>query len=98
MVTLVASAVSSTAVCWLIFARFTDGVGWFGFLVSAFLLFLATYYLVTLDQHGRLVATDRVVAAIVICGAALLLVPLAWLIGYVIVRGLPALRLSFLFH
>lgn len=98
MLTLGASAVSSVAVCWLIFARFTEGVGWFGFLVCAFLLFLATYYLVTVDQHGRLVATDRVVAAVVICGAALLLVPLAWLIGYVIVRGIPALRPGFLFH
>lgn len=95
---IVASAVSAVALCWLIFGRFTQGVGWFGFLVVCFTVFLVTYYVVSTEQHGRLVATDRVVAAMVVSGAALLLVPLVCLIGYVVARGLPALRLSFFFH
>jgi len=95
---MVGSGVSAIALCWLIFARFTGGVGWFGFVVVTFLVFLVTYYVVSAEQHGPLVATDRVVAAVIASGAALLLVPLVGLIGYVIVRGLPALRPTFLIH
>ena len=98
VVTLVASAASSLALCWLIFARFTDGIGWFGFLLCAFAGFLVVYYVVTLEQHGSLVAADRVASAIVICAAFALLVPLGWLIGYVVAKGLPTLRLGFFIH
>lgn len=94
---LVASAVSSLSLCWLVFARFTDGVGWFGFLACSLVGFLVVYYLVNTERHGPLVARDRVAAAVVSSGAALLLVPLVLLIGYVVARGLPALRPSFLF-
>jgi phosphate transport system permease protein len=95
-VVLVASAVSAVSLCWLVFARFTDGVGWFGFGLTAFVLFLLTYFLVTLEQHGRLVAVDRVVGTVIVGGAAMLLVPLVLLIGYVLVKGLDALRPGFL--
>jgi len=92
----VASALSALALCWLVFARFTDGVGWFGFLASAFVVFLITYFLVLVERYGRLVATDRIASVVVISGATVLLVPLTWLIGYVVVKGLPDLRLDFL--
>ena len=97
-IVLIGSFVSALSICWLIFARFTDGVGWFGFVVATYVVFLAIYYLVTVERLGRLVAVDRVVAAVVISGAALLLVPLALLIGYVVVRGSHALRPGFLIH
>jgi len=84
--------------CWLVFARFTNGVGWFAFLACAFAAFIGIYYLVLLDRYGSLVATDRVVSAIVVAGATVLLVPLTWLIGYVIVKGLPTLRAAFFTH
>ena len=95
---LVASAASSLSLCWLVFARFTDGIGWFGFLVCAFGGFLAIAFAVLHDQCGRLVAVDRVVSAIVVGGAFVLVVPLAWLIGYVVVRGVPALSPHFFFQ
>jgi phosphate transport system permease protein len=95
---LIASGVSSLAVCWLVFARFTDGVGWFGFLLCAFFGFLAIYYVVMNEQHGSLVAADRVATVVVISGAIALLIPLAWLIGYVVARGLPSLRPGFFIH
>lgn len=94
----VASAVSSVSLCWLIFARFTDGIGWFGFLLCAFAGFLVIYYVVTAEQLGTLVASDRVATAVVFCGAVMLLIPLAWLIGYVVVRGVPHVRLGFFVH
>jgi phosphate transport system permease protein len=98
VLTLLASAVSSIFLCWLVFSRFTDGIGWFGFLLCAFGGFLVIYYVVTAERHGTLVAADRVASAVVISGAIALLIPLAWLIGYVVAKGLPALRLGFFVH
>ncbi len=92
---LAGSAISSVSLCWLLFARLTNGVGWFAFLVASFLVFIAMYYVVLLERYGPLVAADRVVSVIVVAGAAVLLVPLTWLIGYVVVKGLPALRAAF---
>lgn len=92
---LVGSAISALALNWLLFARLTDGVGWFAFLVCSFAAFIGIYYFVLLDRYGSLVASDRVMSAVVVAGACVLLVPLTWLIGYVIVKGLPALRAAF---
>lgn len=89
------SAASAVALTWVIFARFTDGAGWFGFLVVAYVFFLAFFALVTSDRLGRLVATDRVVTVLVSTGALILMVPLVWLVGFVLVKGLPALTPSF---
>ncbi|MEO7555364.1 MAG: phosphate ABC transporter permease PstA [Acidimicrobiales bacterium] len=93
-----ASLVSAVSLCWLVFARFTDGIGWFGFLLCTFAAFLAISFVVDLDRHGRLVAVDRVITNIVIAGASFLLVPLGLLIGYVVVKGLPTLRPGFFIH
>jgi len=98
LLTLVASAVSSLSVCWLVFSRFTDGIGWFGFILCALGGFLVIYYVVTAERHGTLVAADRVVTAVVIAGAVGLLIPLALLIGYVVGKGIPNLRLGFFVH
>lgn len=95
---LLGSAVSAVSLCWLVFARFTNGVGWFAFLVCGFAAFVGIYYFVLLDRYGSLVATDRVISAVVVAGAAVLLIPLTWLIGYVIVKGLPTLRATFFTH
>ncbi|MDQ6927744.1 MAG: phosphate ABC transporter permease PstA [Actinomycetota bacterium] len=95
---LVASAVSAVSLCWLLFARLTDGVGWFAFLVCSFGTFIAIYYFVLLDRYGSLVAADRAMSAIVVVGACVLLVPLTWLIGYVVVKGVPTLRAAFFVH
>ena len=98
LLTLGASLAAAVSFCWLIFARFTDGIGWFGFLVAVFATFLAIYYTVSAEQHGPLVARDRIATAVVFIGSAVLLVPLAWLVGYVVVRGGHSLRLSFFTH
>jgi phosphate transport system permease protein len=90
-----ASAASALALAWVIFARLTDGVGWFGFLLVAYVLFLVFYTVVTVDRLGVLTAKDRLATVVVSTGAGILLVPLLWLVGYVIVKGLPALRPSF---
>ena len=98
VVMLVASVCSALSLTWLIFFRLTDGVGWLGSLLFAYGAFLGIYYLVMREQHGQLVAADRMVTCVVIGGALILLVPLAWLIGYVVARGAPHLRPGFFIH
>lgn len=95
VVTVLGSALSSVCLTWLLFARLTDSVGWFGFLAIAYALFLALFAVATADRLGRLVAVDRVVTVIVVTGALLVLVPLLSLILYIFVLGFKALRATF---
>ncbi|HET6954381.1 MAG TPA: phosphate ABC transporter permease PstA, partial [Acidimicrobiales bacterium] len=93
--TMVGCAASALALTWLIFTRLTEGVGWFGFLLVAYLAFLALFGIVTADRLGLTVATDRVATVAISSGALVLAAPLVWLIGYIVVKGLPTLRLDF---
>lgn len=93
--TIVGCALSAIALTWLIFARLTEGVGWFGFGVVAYLTFVVLFALVTTDRLGRLVAADRVATVLVSTGAVLLMVPLGFLIVYIVAKGLPHLRPNF---
>ncbi len=93
--TLVGCAISALCLNWLIFARMVDGTGWFGFVVCTYVTFLILFGLVTSDRLGRLVAVDRVATVVVTTVAGILLVPLVWLIGYMIFRGVPALTAGF---
>jgi phosphate transport system permease protein len=93
--TMAGSAASAFALAWVIFGRLTEGVGWFGFLIVVYLTFLGLYWLVTADRVGRLVAADKLATVVVTTGAVVLAAPLAWLIGYIVVKGLPSLRPHF---
>lgn len=93
-----ASAVSAIAVCWLVFSVFTDGVGWLGFWLVAYVLFVATYFFVTYERLGRLAAVDRVVTVATWTAMVVVLVPLVWIILYVLTKGLPGLSFGFFVH
>lgn len=93
--TVVAAGAAAACLNWLVFARLTDGVGWFGFLLSVYATFLVLFWIATADRLGTLVARDRIATAVVFTGGLVLLVPLVWLIGYIVVKGLPALRAGF---
>lgn len=95
VVTFVACLASAVCLNWLITARFTDGLGWFGVLITTYVSFLVLFAIATADRLGRLVATDRCVTVVVISAGVALLVPLVWLIGYIVVRGFAALRPAF---
>ena len=95
--TLVGSAISAVCLNWLIFYRFTAGAGWFGLLVCTYVTFLVIFVLVTTDRLGRLVAVDRTVTVIVISAGVLVMIPLALLVGYIVVQGVKALRFTFFF-
>ncbi|HEY2563494.1 MAG TPA: phosphate ABC transporter permease PstA, partial [Acidimicrobiales bacterium] len=98
LATAAAAAVSSICLCWLIFSVLTDGIGWFGFWLVAYVLFLAIFYLATYDRLGRLVATDRTMAVVVTTVMVIVLIPLIWLVSYIVIKGVPALRLGFFAH
>lgn len=89
-------ALSALCLNWLVFARLTDGTGWFGFVVATYLTFLLLFGLVTADRLGRLVAIDRIVTTLVATGAVVLLIPLVWLVSFIVIKGIPALSSSFL--
>lgn len=93
-----ASAVSAVALCWLIFSVFTNGVGWLGFWLLAYALFVAIYFFVTYERLGRLAAIDRAVTVLTWTAIAAVLVPLLWIIAYVLIKGLPGLTLGFFVH
>jgi phosphate transport system permease protein len=93
--TMAGCALSSLALTWVVFARLTEGVGWFGFVVVAYLLFLVLFGLVTADRFDGLVAKDRLATVAVTTGALVLMAPLLWLVGYVVVKGYGALRPQF---
>ena len=88
---------SALAVSWLVFARLTEGAGWFAALIVTYAIFLLLFGLVTTDRMGWLVAQDRLATVVVASGAVALLVPLLWLVGYVVAKGAPTLRPSFFF-
>ncbi len=90
--------VSAVCLCWLTSARLTDGLGPFGFVVCTYVAFVVLFGIVTADRLGRLVAVDRVITVIVTSAAVVLLIPLVWLIGYIVVRGASALRFNFFFE
>jgi phosphate transport system permease protein len=92
---LLACVASALCLNWLIFARLTDGAGWFGFLLCTYATFLVFFFVSTMDRLGRLAAADRVATVVVLTGGVVLLVPLVLLVGYVVVRGISALRLGF---
>ena len=90
-----ASAASAVALTWMVVARLTDGVAWVPFIAIAYVVFTFLFTLVTWDRLGRLAAMDRLATLVVGTGAIVILVPLVWLVAYVIVKGVPALRASF---
>jgi len=93
--TLIGSAVSAVCLNWLVFYRFTSGAGWFGILLCTYATFIAIFGVVSNDRLGRLVAVDRVVTVIVVTAGVVVMVPLVFLIGYILVQGVKALRLTF---
>jgi phosphate transport system permease protein len=92
---LLGSAASAAALVWLLFARLTSLEGAVGFVVMWFVVFVATYWLVCRGSRGPLVARDRLWSVVVHSGAFLVFGTMAVVIGYVIFRGLEALRPNF---
>lgn len=66
-----------------------------GFVVLGFLLFIAVQYAVVRQTMDRKHAADHIVTIVVYAAAILTAMPLVFIVGTVIVRGLPGLSLNF---
>ena len=86
---------SAFCLSWLVFEVLTGGIGWLGFGISVFVTFLGLLWVVTADSIGPTAATDRVVSAIVVVSAFVIMVPLLWLMWFIVTKGIDALRLNF---
>ncbi|RZQ59733.1 phosphate ABC transporter permease PstA [Amycolatopsis suaedae] len=92
---LLGCAISSALFTWFVMRLLLDSPGWLADLIVGYLLFLVMQYLVFRDRAGRLAATDRLVTTVVFTGMLGLLIPLLFLLSYIVVRGAPNLRLNF---
>lgn len=88
-------AVNSFLLVWLVAARLTAGFGWLGFVVVWYATFLAFVYVTSREQDGPVAATDKVASIVIGSATALMVIPFVWLVGYVVSKGLPALRPGF---
>jgi phosphate transport system permease protein len=92
---LVASALSSFALVWVVFYQFTLLSGGFGFFLCWYASFLALYWVVTDQTVDRRAATDRVASALVISGAFLVLGIVLYIVLWVAWKGATHLRANF---
>ena len=85
------SAAAATGVIYLV-------MGWRGWLGPALwwlVLFLAIYRVVVGESNGSVAATDRVMTVIIGIGAAISVAALAWVVLFVVGKGIGKFRLSF---
>jgi phosphate transport system permease protein len=79
--------VSAVSLVWFVWYQLTGFSGAFGFLVGSVAVFLMLYYGVNRRLYGRMVATDRIVAALVTLGSVGITIVLALVIGFLIDKG-----------
>lgn len=90
-----ASLFSSYALVWVLFYQFTVLSGAFGFFLCWYACFLVLYWAVTVQIVDRQAATDRVVSALVVTGAGVVLGIVAFIVGWVAWKGATHLRGNF---
>jgi len=90
-----ACAVSSFALVWVVYYRLTPASGPFGFVLCWYAAFLATTWLVTREREGALAATDRTMTTAIGTVSVVLITALAFILGEVVVKGIPSLRPHF---
>lgn len=83
------AAVSITAIVFNFLAPF-DGI--VGFVLIAYAVFLALYALVVWQDEDKTAVVDRLVAVVVTSLAIVLVGALFWVVGYVILNGIEALK------
>ncbi|MEY2472888.1 MAG: phosphate transport system permease protein [Actinomycetota bacterium] len=86
------AAVGSLATVWLLYSRVFATQGALGFIVCWYVGFIALYAAVSAFTQPRVTVVDRAISAVVHGGAAVVGIALATTIGYVFVKGWPALH------
>jgi len=88
---LIGSAAGSLALVWVLFERVLPFSGTLGFVLCWFVAFLGIYSAVTAVTYPVPMVIDRVAAAIVTAGAAVVGFALAWTILWIFLQGMPAI-------
>jgi phosphate transport system permease protein len=79
------------AVATLLFGWLTPMTGFIGWLVISFLAFLGIYAVLSSLRADRLTVSERIMTALFYSAGVLLLSALVFVLGFTIVRGVPAL-------
>jgi len=85
------AAAAGLAVATLLFGWLTPMTGYVGWIVVAFLAFLLIYAVLASLRADRLAVADRIMTTLFYSAGVLLLGALVFVLGYTIIRGLPAL-------
>ncbi len=94
---LVAAAVSSFSLVWVVFYQLTLLSGAFGFFLCWYAVFVALTWFGTAQVIERQVATDRVVAVLVVSAAMLMVGLVIFIVLWVAVKAIPSIHWGALF-
>jgi len=94
---LVAAAFSSLCLVWIVFYQLTSLSGGLGFLLCWYLGFLALTWLGTAQLIERQVATDRVVAVVVVSATLVVVSLVIFIVAWVAYKAIPTIHWGSIF-
>jgi phosphate transport system permease protein len=97
VVVLLAAALASLCLVWVVFYQLTLLSGIFGFLVCWYLTFLALVYVATYQLVERQAAADRVAAVLMVTGALIIMSLVVFIVLWVFAKALPSVHWGSLF-
>ena len=89
---LTGSMLGSLGLVWVLYTQVLPFTGPIGFVICWFVCYLAMFAVVTALAHGRLIVIDRLWTAIITGAAGLVGLALVSAVGYIVVRGWPAVH------
>jgi len=90
-----ACALASAALSWIVTNEILPVAGPVPFGVMWLASFITLYWLAVRRSDDRLAARDRIMSFVITLGAGLVLLPLVFILGFVFIRGVGALSVSF---
>lgn len=98
MLDLLGAALGAFCLTWLVYEELTTLSGGLGFMLSWYGTFLLTYWLMGRQRYGRMVAKDRLAAAVITGLGLILVASLTTILADVAIKGYHALRYTFFIH
>lgn len=89
------SAISAAIVTWLTLILLTPIRNPVAITVAWYVVFLAIYRVVVTQTSGTLAARDRFASVIILSGTALVMAPLVFIVGYIIIKGIGGVNKGF---
>ena len=86
------AAVGSFCLAWLVTGTLGPFEGWLGRLILWYLGFVVLYLLIVREAHGSLAARDRAATVFAVTAGILTVLPLAFVLSYVTVKGIQTVR------